>query len=263
MLRLSQAVTTFQLVQSSVFVEQLRKQGRSPAYLQLKKEFNDKLENESTKYMNKIYEEVSNGKRGSSYSAIRKLGNREFEQSSSTFDVPEFVDDNLDEKQSDEALAEYFSSISQEFMPLDPDNLPSKVKIELEKGIVEKNLPILNEYEVYEKVTRAKKPHSTVPGDLKRTLVKECSVELITPVTKIYNEISESKEFPRAWVIEQQTPIPKVYPPSSMLGPGHGYGAACPSSDCLSSLRATSIYSEIPTRYICTEWIPLPAQFGR
>ena len=173
-----------------------RKQGRSPAYLQLKKEFNDKLENESTKYMNKIYEEVSNGKRGSSYSAIRKLGNREFEQSSSTFDVPEFVDDNLDEKQSDEALAEYFSSISQEFMPLDPDNLPSKVKIELEKGIVEKNLPILNEYEVYEKVTRAKKPQTTVPGDLKRTLVKECSVELITPVTKIYNEITRSFHVP-------------------------------------------------------------------
>ena len=192
-----------------------RKEGRSPAYLQLKKEFNTKLESESSKYMNKIYEEVSNGKRGSSYSAIRKLGNREFDSFSSTFDVPEFVNDNLDEKQSAEALAEYFSSISQEFKPLDPDDLPPNVKIELEKGRKEENIPLLHEHEVYEKVTRAKKPHSTVPGDLKRTIVKECSVELITPVTKIYNEITKSKEFPRSWVIEQQTPIPKVHPPSS------------------------------------------------
>ena len=41
-------------------------------------------------------------------------------------------------------------------------------------------------------------------------------MELISPVTKIYNEITRSKEFPRAWVIEQQTPIPKVKPVSSI-----------------------------------------------
>ena len=46
--------------------------------------------------------------------------------------------------------------------------------------------------------------------------MKNCSVELATPITRIYNEITQSKEFPRVWVMEQQTPIPKCYPPSSL-----------------------------------------------
>ena len=96
------------------------------------------------------------------------------------------------------------------------DELSPAIKDELERGAREFNIPILEEYQVYEKVNRAKKPHSTVPGDLKRVLVKECSEELISPVTKIYNEITRSKEFPRAWVIEQQTPIPKANPVSSI-----------------------------------------------
>ena len=69
---------------------------------------------------------------------------------------------------------------------------------------------------MYEKLAGAKKPNSNVTGDLKRLLVKECSVELVPPVTMIYNKITESKEFPRPWVKEQQTPIPKTYPPSSI-----------------------------------------------
>ena len=55
-------------------------------------------------------------------------------------------------------------------------------------------MPILEEYEVYEKISKAKKPHSTVPGDLKRVLVQECSVELTPPVTMIYNKRTKSKE---------------------------------------------------------------------
>ena len=32
----------------------------------------------------------------------------------------------------------------------------------------------------------------------------------------IYNEITKTKEYPRAWVVEQQIPIPKANPPSSI-----------------------------------------------
>ena len=195
-----------------------RKEGRSPSYLQVKKEFDEKLEIETQKYIEKIHEEVSNGKRGSSYSAIRKLGNREFvnHKEADTFDIPEFVDKNFDDKQSAEALADYFSSISQEFQHLDPNKFPPNIKDELARGRIDRNFPVLEEFEVYEKIVKAKIPHSTVPGDLKRILVKECSVDLVSPVTMIYNKITESKEFPRPWVKEQQTPIPKVNPPSSM-----------------------------------------------
>ena len=55
-----------------------------------------------------------------------------------------------------------------------------------------------------------------VPGDIKRKLVVECSVELAAPVTQIYNKITSSRKFPQPWTREQQTPIPKTHPPSSI-----------------------------------------------
>ena len=195
-----------------------RKEGRSLNYLEIKNEFDKLMKVEVEKYVSKIHDEVSNGKRGTSYSAIRRLGDRNFALSkgSESFEIPEFINDNLDDQQSAEALADYFSTISQEFDPLSIDDFPPNVKNELEKGKTSVNVPVLNELQVYQKIVRAKKPHSTVPGDLKRVLVKECPGELVTPITKIYNRITQSKEFPRSWVNEQQTPIPKTHPPASL-----------------------------------------------
>ena len=195
-----------------------RKEGRSERYLTLRKEFDDKLQNEAAKYIKKIRTEVIDGKRGSSYSALRKLGNKDYEdhKGQEKFDIPEFVENNLDDKQSSEAMADYFSTISQQFDPIDVNKFSPAIKEELEKGRHEPDVPILTEHEVYDKIRKAKKPHSMVPGDIKRVLVKECSVELTTPATKMYNKITQSKEYPRPWVVEQQTPIPKKNPPSSM-----------------------------------------------
>ena len=176
------------------------------------------MKSEAAKYVDKIKKEVVEGKRGSSYSALRKLGNRDFEvpKGQENFDIPEYLENDYDDEQISEAMAGYFSAISQEFEPIDVDRFSPLIKEELEKGKLESNIPILAEHEVYAKIVKAKKPHSMVPGDIKRVLVKECSVELTPPVTKIYNEITQSKEYPRSWVIEQQTPIPKKNPPSSM-----------------------------------------------
>ena len=193
-----------------------RKEGRSLLYLKVKEEFDDKLLIEVEKYRIKITDEVSNGKRGSAYSTIRKLGNKQFETCSGTFDIPEFSANNLDDEQVAEALADHFSAISQEFNPIDVSKFPPNIIDELERGKMDENIPTLEEHEVFKKLKGAKKPHSKVTGDLKRLLVKECSVELVPPVTMIYNRITETKEFPRPWVLEQQTPIPKVHPPSSV-----------------------------------------------
>ena len=133
-----------------------------------------------------------------------------------TFDIPEFVDNDFTDQQSSEAMADYFSSISQEFAPIDVDEFPPTIKESLENGKKDTNIPTLFEHEVHAKIIKAKKPHSMVPGDIQRLLVKECSVELSSPVTQIYNEITKSKEYPRALVNEKQTPIPKTNPPSSL-----------------------------------------------
>ena len=48
--------------------------GKSPTYLSLQNKFKVKLNSEAAKYRNKIIKEVNEGKRGSGYKPIRKLG---------------------------------------------------------------------------------------------------------------------------------------------------------------------------------------------
>ena len=71
------------------------------------------------------------------------------------------------------------------------------------------------EWEVYSKLKKSKKANSIIPGDLPVKLVKEFSPELATPMTTIFNRITETAVYPRQWVIEYQTVIPKVQPPLS------------------------------------------------
>ena len=75
---------------------------------------------------------------------------------------------------------------------------------------------MLEEHYIYRKIKAAKKPNSSVPGDLPKQVVKEFAVELSLPVTVIFNAITRTAEYPRQWVVEYQTPIPKLYPPLSV-----------------------------------------------
>ena len=60
---------------------------------------------------------------------------------------------------------------------------PPNLKEELRRGKETQKYPILQEYEVHSKIISAKKPHSKVPMDINRALVKECSVDLTPPIT--------------------------------------------------------------------------------
>ena len=71
---------------------------------------------------------------------------------------------------------------------------------------------MLDEYQVYEKLKHAKKPNSTVKGDIPVGIVKEFYVELAEPVTRIFNKITSSAEYPRQWVRESQVALVKSYP---------------------------------------------------
>ena len=82
-------------------------------------------------------------------------------------------------------------------------------------GRNDKDKPVLQDWQVYEKLRASKKPSSLVPGDLPVKLVKEFTPELANPVTRIYNRITETGEYPRQWVVEYQLAIPKVTPPLS------------------------------------------------
>ena len=163
------------------------------------------------KYMEKIMLEVTEGKRGSSYPALKKLGARPGEGSKSWFQLPSHVDRNLSPAQSAEVIAEHFTSISQELSPFDISRLPPNTQAYL---LTQDQMlaPELSTQDVFKRITKAKKPNSQVPGDLPIKLVKTFSEYLATPVKTIYNKITKTALFPSQWKIEFQIPLPKVFP---------------------------------------------------
>ena len=83
-----------------------------------------------------------------------------------TFQLPQHVEKNMSTKDSVEILADYFSSISQQYSPLKISTLPPCIQSYLSTPSHEQIIPRLTVYDVYCKILRAKKPNSLVPGDL-------------------------------------------------------------------------------------------------
>ena len=89
--------------------------GKSEKYIELKAKFDRKFQNEVEKYKQKIEFEVTEGKRGSYYPALKKLGLRPGEASHPSFQLPQHIENKLSPAESVEVMAEYFSNISQEY----------------------------------------------------------------------------------------------------------------------------------------------------
>ena len=203
-----------------------RKNGRSPKYVDIKAQFDVKLRQAAAKYQEKIEAEVLEGKRNNSYSALRKMGGGGKADGHSSFSLPTHIEEDLSPQQCADRFADYFSHISQEFQPIDLQDFPPNIQNKLKAGESDSSKPVLEDWEVYEKLRRSKKPNSTVPGDLPVKLVKALSPELAKPVACIYNKITQSGVYPRQWVVEHQVAIPKVRPPLTEDDPRNIAGTA-------------------------------------
>ena len=119
--------------------------------------------------------EVQEGKRTNLYSALRKLESGNNVAKKCDFPLPSHTEDDLTPAQSAERLADYFSLISQEFEPICVARFPPSIKAKLEAGKTDMAKPVLEEWQVYEKLRKSRKPNSLVPGDLPVKLVKKIS----------------------------------------------------------------------------------------
>ena len=88
--------------------------GKSIKYLNLLETYKLKQKEAIHKYRDKIKAEVLEGKRGSSYPALKRLGSRPYDEKSSQFHITSHTARNLTPEQSAEAIATHFSKISQE-----------------------------------------------------------------------------------------------------------------------------------------------------
>ena len=155
-----------------------RKVGRAPKYIEVKTKFDLKLRQAAQKYNEKIKAEVLEGKRTSCYSALRKLGGGGKNTGHASFTLPSHIEDDLSPQECADRFADYFSKISQEFQPINIENFPPNIKSKLIASESDSSKPVLEEWQVYNKLCRSKKPNSTVPGDLPVKLVKALSPEL-------------------------------------------------------------------------------------
>ena len=107
-------------------MREYEKRGKSPKYLELKELFSQKLNDQKVKYKDKILQSVIDGDRSSSYKALRKLGVRPGESSSTSFQLPSL--NNVSDSVAAEVIADHFASISNEYEALDVEKLPHRVK---------------------------------------------------------------------------------------------------------------------------------------
>ena len=108
--------------------------GRSQKYLDIKSRFDLKLKDEANKYQEKVKAEVTEGKRSSSYAALRKLGVGGNDVGKNSFTLPSHADNDLSPQQSADIFADYFSAISQEFDPICVSEFPPNIQQKLQDG---------------------------------------------------------------------------------------------------------------------------------
>ena len=133
-------------------------------------------------------------------------------------------------------IAEHFAAISNTFPPLSTHLLPERVKLLSDQ----RKPPVITPEETWQTLDAAKKPHSGVPGDLPRDIVKEHSVEIATPLSQIMNKIMQTATWPTKWKKEYITPIGKISEPET--------------EDDLRPISLTPFFSKVAERFV-VKWL--------
>ena len=140
-----------------------------------------------------------------------------------------------------------------DYEPVDIRKFPPNIKDALSQPDFS-SIPTLSAYEVYKKMCKAKKPNSVVPGDIPKKILMEFSCELSQPLSKIFNSILKTLQYPHQWVTEFQIPIPKVPQPKSV--------------DDLRNISKTAFASKLFESFLADFLMPIvkpyidPCQYG-
>ena len=148
------------------------KNGNSAKYKRLKKKVKNKIKDAAAKV---IINQVKNVavKDKSWLKHVKNITSRPGEQ------LPQHIEENLSMLESSNRICQYFSSISQEYPPLDPDKLPERVRVKLRDDPC--HHPYLDDHIVHEGLKKGKITCS-VPGDLPAKILNEFLPELTTSI---------------------------------------------------------------------------------
>ena len=239
-------------------MREYKKNLKSEKYDKLKNEFETKYKKAAGDYLKKNINTLKEVNPGQIYNILKKMGAKPGDcEESNTFILP--AHENLEISEAADVIAEHFSKISREFSPLNIETLPERVTQRLKNPESESRVPEVMEHEVFERIKKANKPKSGVPGDLPRKLVNEFGPELTEPICKIFNSITDSakqgtSKWPSSWKLEFGTPLKKIPNPQT--------------EDDLRIISLTSFFSKVMEKFV-VEWLMKfigdqldPKQFG-
>ena len=210
------------------------KKGKSDKYNKLAEQFDIKYKNAAQKYLRSKIDALKEVKPGEAFSILKTMGAQPGDCNDDlTFTLPTHQIRGLTDQQSADEIAEYFAAISREYPPLDLDLLPPRVINRLAGKV---KPPLISEHECYERILKARKPKSSVPGDLPSELIKEFSVELAEPLCKLLNNIVQSQSWPQQWKTEFVTPIGKIPQPET--------------EDDLRPIALTAFFSKVMEQFV-------------
>ena len=192
-----------------------RKEGKSEKYQKLKLDYDTLFLRKSQEYIESNVTQLKSVNPSRAAAILKKLGGAPGDCG----DKGEFVilshqAANLSPQESTEKLLKYFTDISKEYEPLEIANLPVRVKVKLlDRG---EKCPLIEDFQVYESIRKAKKPRSTgVPGDLPKKLLQEFPVEFAAPVGKIFRRVLDTNLWPSDWSKELGLALKKTTVPES------------------------------------------------
>ena len=136
--------------------------------------------------------------------------------------------------------AQYFTRISSGFEPLRPSLTTGPTRRPMSPS------------EVLEYLRKAKKPNSTVEGDLRPCLMRTHYAKIVLPVTNIFNSIFRDAHWPAAWKEETTVIIPKTNNPNNL--------SECRNISCTNFL--SKVLESVLLDDLRREIEPDPVQYG-
>ena len=135
---------------------------KSSKFIEMHTKFLELKRKNSEKYIEKEIESLKQSNPREFYKRIKKVGARLGECETSNVSIPAFIEEKLNSEQEANRIASYFSKISQEYTPLNVDNLPTRVKEKLKDKNILDGVKVIEAFQVYDKFKKRKLKKNSV-----------------------------------------------------------------------------------------------------